>query len=97
MDVYSHSEQGQWEKGLQAVIETGVIRVETNLGVFGNRTDLFLVDAGVVRGASLLECSNPNVEYSDSLEHRTERDTMLHLDRSKDDDLKASGPLDDGT
>jgi len=37
--------------------------VETNLGPFGNRTDVMVVDEGSVRGVSLLECSDPEVLY----------------------------------
>ncbi len=37
--------------------------VHTDLGVFGNRTDLIVVDESTVRGASLLECLDPNVIY----------------------------------
>jgi len=37
--------------------------VNTNLGIFGNRTDIIIVDDGTVRGLSLLECDNPNVTY----------------------------------
>ena len=40
-----------------------VIVVETKIGAFGNRTDLIVVDEGTVRGASLIECDDPNVEY----------------------------------
>ena len=40
-----------------------VIAVETKIGLFGNRTDLIIVDEGTVRGTSLLECADPNVEY----------------------------------
>ena len=35
----------------------------TPLGSFGNRTDLIVVDDGIVRGLSLLECDNPDVDY----------------------------------
>ncbi len=37
-------------------------RVETDLGAFGNRTDIVVVDE-VVRGASLLECTDSDVFY----------------------------------
>ena len=40
-----------------------VIAVETKIGVFGNRTDLIVVDDSVVRGVSLLECDNEDVHY----------------------------------
>ena len=40
-----------------------VIAVETKIAPFGNRTDLIVVDGKSVRGMSLLECTNPNVEY----------------------------------
>ena len=40
-----------------------VISVETKIGVFGNRTDLIVVDDGNVRGLSLLECDDSDVEY----------------------------------
>ena len=40
-----------------------VIAVETKIVPFGNRTDLIVVDEGIVRGLSLLECDDPNVEY----------------------------------
>ena len=44
-----------------------VVAVETNLGVFGNRIDVIVVDEGSVRGASLLECDDPYVVHSDNL------------------------------
>lgn len=40
-----------------------VIAVETKIGEFGNRTDLIVVDGSTVRGMSLLECIDPDVEY----------------------------------
>jgi len=40
-----------------------VIVVETNLGPFGNRTDVTVVDESTVRGLSLLESKDPNVLY----------------------------------
>ena len=40
-----------------------VIAVETKIGVFGNRTDLIVVDEGTVGGASLVECDNSDVLY----------------------------------
>ena len=41
--------------------------VSTDLGLFGNRTDIFSVEDGVVRAVSLLECTNPNVDYFHNL------------------------------
>ena len=40
-----------------------VIVVETNIGEFGNRTDVIVVDEGTVRGMALLECDDSDVEY----------------------------------
>jgi len=40
-----------------------VLAVETNIAPFGNRTDVIVVDEGTVRGMSLLECTDPDVEY----------------------------------
>ena len=40
-----------------------VIAVETNLMRFGNRVDVIVVDGRTVRGASLLECDDSDVEY----------------------------------
>ncbi len=40
-----------------------VMAVETNLDQFGNRTDVIVVDGSNVRGTSLLECDDPDVEY----------------------------------
>ena len=48
------------DRGMQS---RTVIAVETNIHEFGNRTDVIVVDDGNVRGLSLLECGNPDVEY----------------------------------
>jgi len=40
-----------------------VLSVETKIGVFGNRTDLIVVDGRTVRGTSLIECDDPDVHY----------------------------------
>jgi len=40
-----------------------VIAVETNIEPFGNRVDVIVVDEGVVRGVSLLECDDRDVSY----------------------------------
>jgi len=37
--------------------------VHTDLGLFGNRTDLIIVDESTVRGASLLECDDADALY----------------------------------
>ena len=52
-----------FEDAPQANLGRVVKTVDTNLGMFGNRTDLIIVDQGSVRGASLLECDDPNIEY----------------------------------
>jgi len=47
----------------QAESVQGVIRsVSTDLGVFGNRTDIIVLGDSTW-GVSLLECSNPDVNY----------------------------------
>ena len=43
-----------------------VIAIETKIAPFGNRTDLIVVEGRTVRGASLLECNNPDAEYFNS-------------------------------
>ncbi len=40
-----------------------VIAVETNLHEFGERVDVMVVDEGVVRGMSHLQCDDPDVKY----------------------------------
>jgi len=40
-----------------------IISVPTDLGVFGNRIDIFELGT-TVRGTSLLECDNPDVLYA---------------------------------
>ena len=52
-----------------------VLVVETNIGTFGNRTDVMVVDGSTVRGLSLVECDNSNVEHSDNLQI-PERDSL---------------------
>jgi len=47
----------------EAVSSKLVKTVHTQLGLFGNRTDIIIVEDGTVRGMSLLECDNPNVSY----------------------------------
>ena len=37
--------------------------VSTDLGPFGNRIDILVVDESTVRGVSLLECDNEDAEY----------------------------------
>ena len=41
--------------------------VSTDLGSFGNRTDIFVVGGDVVRGTSLLECDNADVYYFNNM------------------------------
>ena len=53
-----------------------VLAVETNLGPFGNRIDVMVVKDGTVRGASLLECDNPDAFHSDNLQRPTREDTL---------------------
>ncbi len=55
----------QESKILQAEEEEGLFvkTIHTDLGQFGNRTDVLIVEDGTVRGVSLLECDNPSVEY----------------------------------
>ena len=72
-----------------------VLAVETNLGPFGNRTDVMVVDKRTVRGLSLLECDNPFVHHSDNLQLPTEEDIMTDFTAPPPDD-KTLGPLDDG-
>ena len=38
--------------------------IHTDLGPFGNRTDVIVVDEGTVRGTSLLNCTDPAVQYT---------------------------------
>ncbi len=40
-----------------------VLAVETKIGVFGNRTDLIVVDGSTVRGTALVECEDSDVRY----------------------------------
>ncbi len=49
----------------QAAVAGGplVKTIHTDLGQFGNRTDILIVEDGTVRGVSLLECNNPAVSY----------------------------------
>ena len=49
-----------------------VTTIHTDLGPFGNRTDVIVVDEGVVRGTSLLNCTDPAVQYQG--DSRAERD-----------------------
>ena len=44
-------------------------RIETSLGVFGNRTDIIFVEGDRVRGTSLLECDNPNALFITNSSH----------------------------
>ncbi len=37
--------------------------IHTDLGPFGNRTDVLIVEKDTVRGTSLLECDNPDATY----------------------------------
>ena len=48
------------EAGSSSIIKS----INTDLGPFGNRTDILIVEDGTVRGVSLLECNNPNVKYA---------------------------------
>jgi len=47
----------------EANISRVVRSVSTDLGMFGNRTDLVVVDGSTVRGTSLLECTDEDVRY----------------------------------
>ena len=49
----------------QAAKERGefIISSSTDLNDFGNRYDLFVVRGDVVRGMSLLECTNADASY----------------------------------
>ena len=44
-----------------------VFTVATDLGPFGNRTDVIIVDGSTVGGVSLLECEDEKVEYYNHL------------------------------
>jgi len=71
-----------------------VIVVETNLGVFGNRTDVIVVDGTTTQGPSLLQCDNPAVYHSDNLQLSRSDNLMTYLSRPNPPE---DGPLDDGT
>ena len=53
-----------------------VLAVETNLGRFGNRTDVMVVDGSTVRGVSLLQCDDDDVIHSDNLQPPTKEETL---------------------
>jgi len=40
-----------------------VITVQTDLQMFGERTDIIVVEGTSVRGTSLLDCPNPDANY----------------------------------
>ena len=40
-----------------------VVTVNTDLGIFGNRTDLIVVDGETVGGTSLIECDDHDVQF----------------------------------
>ena len=50
-----------------------VIAVETNLGPFGERTELIVVDESTVRAVSLLECDDADVHYYNGMSELPER------------------------
>ena len=50
-------------KHTDPVPDRAVIVSETNLGRFGNRTDVIVVGGRTVRGTSLLECDDADVQY----------------------------------
>ncbi len=65
--------------------------IDTNLGVFGNRTDLIVVDESTVGEASLIECDNSDVRYFNSASPFDKMDNIDSLEPGGD-----QGPLDDG-
>ena len=48
--------------------------VSTDLGPFGNRTDIIVVDGSTVGGASLIECADPDVDYFNGMTELREDD-----------------------
>jgi len=69
--------------------------IHTDLGVFGNRTDILIVEDGTVRGTSLLECSDPLVKYHyGGLIGGRQLDLLSPM--HKPNDIPTEGPLDDG-
>ena len=54
---------GLFNDANEASLGKVVFTVGTDLGLFGNRTDVFVVDESTVRGVSLLECDNDDVDY----------------------------------
>jgi len=50
--------------------------IHTDLGVFGNRTDILVVDESTVRGTSLLECTDPAVQYHSNASRIEESETL---------------------
>ena len=69
-----------------------VIAVETNILRFGNRTDVIVVDGEYMRGLSLVECDDSDVQYFNN-NSRFPRDLMLPISKP---DGPTEGPLDDG-
>ena len=67
--------------------------VSTNLGPFGNRTDLIVVRGDTLGGASLIECDNPDALYFNQLSHFDAEQQMTLLNLPHMDPPGPDGPL----
>ena len=56
LDLFRDEQAAAYER---RIVKT----INTDLGDFGNRTDIIVVDESTVRGASLLECADSDVQY----------------------------------